>query len=85
MDTVSPLQHDGDGLLDLPDEGTCWIPNDPVLADRGSVTSCIQYCTIWEVVCSMKTATGRPRPRRRSRVWLPRTTRRLSTTQLQVT
>ena len=25
-----PLQHDGDGLLDLPNEGTCRIPNDPV-------------------------------------------------------
>ena len=23
MDAVSPLQYDGDGLLDLPDEGTC--------------------------------------------------------------
>ena len=30
MDAVSPLQHDGDGLLDLLDEGTCRIPNDPV-------------------------------------------------------
>ena len=26
MDAVSPLQHDGDGLLDLPDEGTCRSP-----------------------------------------------------------
>ena len=26
MDAVSPLQYDGDGLLDLPDEGTCRIP-----------------------------------------------------------
>ena len=26
MDAVSPLQHDGDGLLDLPDEGTCGSP-----------------------------------------------------------
>ena len=27
MDAVSPLQHDGDRLLDLPDEGMCRIPN----------------------------------------------------------
>jgi len=37
MDAASPLQHDGDGLLDLLDEGTCRIPNDPVWADRGMV------------------------------------------------
>ena len=30
IDAASPLQHDGDGLLDLLDEGTCRIPNDPV-------------------------------------------------------
>ena len=52
---------------------------------RGSVTSCVQYCTTWEAMCSMKTATGRPRPRRRSRVRRPCTGRRRSTTQLQVT
>ena len=52
---------------------------------RGSVTSCVQYCTTWEAVCSMKTAMDRPRPRRRSRVRRPRTSRRISITQLQVT
>src|SRR6185437_10034727 len=49
------------------------------------MTSCVQYCTTWEAVCSTKTATGRPRPRRRSCVRRPCTGRRRSSSQVQVT
>ena len=53
MDAVSPLQHDEDGLLDLPDEGTCRIPNeqteawsrqrDQLRSVLHNLGSCVQY------------------------------------------
>jgi len=45
---------------------------------RGIVTICVQYCTTWVAVCSMKTATDRPRPYCCSRVRRRRTSRPLS-------